>query len=99
LRDSSNWPDVGDKYEAGKKTYIVDKVIPGVDKVRVHLEGAPEVRGSLPLSAWTDSKGAQNFVSQYAKKHPDENFAEMFDHYVEGTLPDDQVSLFEAILS
>ena len=103
VSDKTKWPKPGETYQEGQKTYVAEKV--GLNRnndyiVKVHLEGAPEVTGSLSLAAWLQNKGLkpQTFVTPYAKTNYAENFAEMFEHYVLGTLPDGQVQMFEALL-
>lgn len=103
INDKSNWPKPGDLHEQQGKVYEVD----GVELnrtldyvVRVHLKDVPEAKASMPLRSWIGAKGLkkENFVSAYARTSYGENFAEMFDHYIEGTLPDGQVQMLEAII-
>lgn len=103
INDKANWPKPGDVHEERGKVYEVD----GVELnrtldyvVKVHLKDAPEIKASMPLRSWISVKGLKkdNFVTPYARTDPGENFAEMFDHYIEGTLPDGQVQMLEAII-
>jgi len=103
LNDKANWPKPGELHEDRGKVYEVDDV--GLNRtldyvVKLHLKGEPAVRVTMPLRSWVSTKGLkkQNFVSLYASKNFEENFAEMFDHYIEGTLPDGQVQMLEAII-
>lgn len=103
LADKSKWPKPGDLHEENGKIYVVDRV--GLNRtydyvVQVHRQDEPLAKGSMNLAAWIDRKGLkkENFVSPYARTSYSENFAEMFDHYVEDTLSDGQVQMFEAIV-
>lgn len=100
--DKSKWPQPGETYQESRKTYVVDGVEYGKGGLVVRLHNAqdPARKASLPLLAWVQSKGetVSAFVSPYAKKNYQENFAEMIRYYCMGTLPEDQVQMLEAVL-
>jgi hypothetical protein len=103
MDDKANWPQPGATHEESGKIYEVEKVVLNRNLdyvVQVHLKDAPNVKASISLRSWISVKGLkkETFVSAYARTSDGENFAEMFDHYVEGTLPDGQVQMFEAIV-
>jgi hypothetical protein len=104
LGDKSKWPQPGDPYEEKGKTFEVDRV--GLNQalnytVFLHLQGEPRVKVSLPLQGWMAAKGfrpKEVFITPYARTNYSENFAEMFENYIQGTLPDGQVQMLEAII-
>jgi hypothetical protein len=103
LADKSNWPKPGELHEEGGKVYEVERV--GLNRsldytVEVHLKQDPKVKASIALRSWLNVKGLkkETFVSPYARTSYGENFAEMFAHYVQGTLPDGQTQMLEAII-
>lgn len=104
LADKANWPKPGDLLEEKGKTYVVVRV--GLNRnydymVEVYLKDDPKVTGSISLQGWLAKKGLKKkevFVSPYARTSYGENFAEMFEHYIQETLPDGQVQMLEAIL-
>lgn len=104
LGDKSKWPQAGDTFEEKGQVFEVDRV--GLNNalnytVFLHLKGEPKVKGSLPLQGWLAAKGhrpKEVFVTPYARTDYSENFAEMFENYILGTLPDGQVQMLEAII-
>jgi len=104
LNDKANWPKPGDLHkDKDGKVYEVEKVVLNRAYdwvVQVHLKEEPTIKASISLSGWINVKGLkkETFVSPYARTSYVENFAEMFDHYVEETLPDGQVQMLEAVI-
>jgi len=98
-------PKPGDRVTNSKGlTYEVDKVI--YDEVQVHLVDEPKVRGRLKLLGYVQMKGIDvnipersGFVTHYAGKDADENFAEMVAFYCLDKLAPDQVEMLEPIIS
>lgn len=71
----------------------------GTRYLSVHLESDPSRKGGIQLADWLIySGGGSSFVSTYAKKNHEENFAEMLAAYCEDRLPEDQVALLVPVL-
>jgi len=75
--------------------------------VKLISDQMPGVSLSLPLAAWLKAKHIQwpphddtklQWVTGYAKKDPDENFAEMVSFHALGKLPPPLISLLEPLL-
>jgi hypothetical protein len=104
IYDQSLRPNPGELYEERGKVYEVTKVVSTT--VYLKSQADPNVQAKLPLLAWIRNKGvkegkpvAREFVTQYAKKNHEENFAEMVAFYCLGQLPDEQVQLLSPLLS
>lgn len=105
MYDKDKHPKPGETMQSGRTTYVVDgvKVNNRYDYVvLLHDQKAPEQKASVLLKKWFQLEGglasAGSFVSPYASKDYAENFAEMIDHYCQGTLPEGQVAMLEAVL-
>lgn len=107
IMDRSKWPKPGDEYVEKGETWIIDLVdLSSRSELKVvfHNRAEPNVRARISLEAFMLKKHpeleseASVFVTAYAMKDADENFAEMVAFYCEDLLPDDQVEMLEAIL-
>lgn len=103
--DRSKVPAPGETLKDGRQIWVSDGevVFKGTKPMlRVHLQGKAEVKAAVPLATWFEHTGVGasvgGFVTPYAKKNHQENFAEMVAHYCLGTLPGDQVGMLEEIL-
>jgi len=107
---SKRKPAAGEELHSKGKTYKVLTTVyeRGTYKVRMTVEGKPGVTATVPLEAYLELKGEKardfdtnpkfkGFVSDYAKKSPSENFAEMFSYYCMGRLPVLQSAPFEEL--
>lgn len=104
-------PPIGDKLVDKGKTYEVAGYDVGRNGLMVVLkqEGDPRIQAKVSLEGYLSRKGeggARNvdetpdfkgFVTEYAKKTPSENFAEMFAYYCMGRLPVLQSVAFEEL--
>lgn len=102
-KDPANRPQPGDTLVSKGKTYEVTGL--GFRRgltVELRRQDDPKATASVSMPGWLTMKGyvpdSGAFVSVYAKKDHEENFAEMVSHYVLGTLPDDQVEMLERVL-
>jgi hypothetical protein len=103
LEDPMNRPKSGDTVVSKGRTYAVTGV--GYRRgltVELQRVDDPSKKASTSMAEWLRMKGlvseAGAFVSPYAKKNHEENFAEMVAHYVLGTLPSKQVEMLEGVL-
>lgn len=110
-KQSWNTPTVGETVTvAGGEKATVVEVTEGGKKVKYVIEGSdplPTPR-TVSLDQWWNYVDPEvkmrahpvlpGFVSNYAKKNPDENFAEMFSFYCMGDLPVNLSGDFEALL-
>jgi hypothetical protein len=98
--DKSAWPSLGEEYQEGRRTFIVDDV--NYLAVRLYQKDDPSRRFKLPLKSWMLNKmqdaTSGTFVSRYASTDPSENFAEMIAFYAQDLLPEAQVNMLEGIL-
>lgn len=99
----TNRPKPGDTIVSGGKTYEVTNI--GYRRgltVELQRVDDPATKAHVSLEGWLEMKGVVPpggaFVSAYAKKNYEENFAEMIVHYCLGTLPPDQVKMLEEVL-
>lgn len=98
-------PKVGDIFTSPEgKTYTVAgfDVQRGKIWVKLSLPGSPYA-AKIPAIGYFVNKGlltwqSHAFVTQYAKKSPSENFAEMFAQWMLGGLRPDQLALFETAM-
>lgn len=99
-------PKPGDTVVEPKKGLVfeVDQVV--YDTVHVHLVEEPKVKAKISLLGYVQMKGIKvdvpdrsGFVTHYAGKDADENFAEMVAAYCLGDLPPNQVEMLEPIIS
>jgi hypothetical protein len=102
-QDPSKRPKPGDTIPEGRKTWVVGPEGVQVNSrgqagVIVELQSDPKKRAIIRLEEWFKQKGDLAFVSPYAEKNHEENFAEMVAHYALGTLPDDQEPLLKNVL-
>lgn len=105
-------PEPGDTIVVKGKTLVVDRVTFGRGlsgyRVELHVEGDPKRKMTTPLETFLEFKGdgrtVENdpefigFVTNYAKKSPSENFAEMFAFYCLDKLPVKQSVPFEEVV-
>ena len=110
--DKQAWklPTVGETVAvAGGEKATVVEVTEGGKKVKYVIEGSdPPIPRTISLDQWWNYVDPEvkmrahpvlpGFVSNYAKKSPDENFAEMFSFYCMGDLPVNLSGDFEALL-
>lgn len=105
LEDRSNWPKPGDTHaQKDGSVFVVDRV--GLSRtndwvVFTYLQDDPKIKGTMALQGWLGNNGIKKkevFITPYAKTNYSENFAEMFEHYILGTLPDGQIQMLEAII-
>jgi hypothetical protein len=104
LEDKSKWPKPGDTHEEKGQTLIVDRV--GLNRsydytVFMHVKDEPKFVFTVSLLGWLAKKGfkkKETFITPYARTNASENFAEMFENYIQGTLPDGQVQMLETIV-
>ena len=98
--DPSLQPKAGDTLKDGNTVYTA--LTDGVKKTpKGTFVAAGNGKGKavfFPLSVWIRETSPLGFVSTYAQRDPEENFAEMFSFYVEGKLNHDYVELFEEVL-
>lgn len=94
----------GDTLKYKGETLIVDQVLlthRGDWSIKLKVEGDP-ASFRMSLKNYAEVKGllstAGKFVTNYAKKDPDENFAEMVATHALGQLPQDQVEMLEPLL-
>lgn len=109
LRDKK--PQVGETFATKSGIYRVTGTTwarKGI-QVLVELVSDPKVKGNISLEGWAALKGFggrdvdkdpnfKGFVTDYAKKTPAENFAEMFAFYCMGRLPVLQSVPFEELV-
>jgi hypothetical protein len=109
-----DFPKPGEVYETPKgKLKVVDvdyrqQAVKYQDEeqIREQQEGGIKAMWKSPLTAWLRVIGKPpetredygGFITGYAKKDPDENFAEMVSFYAIGKLPKNQVAMLEPIL-
>ncbi len=100
-------PQINDTLEVNGKKLTVVKVDRRRNEVQYKQEGAPaNVLYAEPVMSWLKKKGIEphhqpdfrGFITRYAGKNPDENFAEMVSFYALGKLPASQVELLEPVL-
>lgn len=100
-------PKIGDTAEQGGKLYTVIEVQRYNDKVRLTQSDAPAaLTASTSIANWLKLKGIEphqnprfrGFITHYAGKDPDENFAEMVAYYALGKLPTVQVEMLTPLL-
>ena len=98
LDDKSWWPDPGEEFVEGQRTYIVENVV--YPNVLLYRKDDPTRKARTPLKGWLSlqTREESDFVSSYAKTSYSENFAEMIAHYCEGTLPEPQVNMLKGVL-
>lgn len=102
-------PPVGEEVTEKGKTYRVTKTLPDIKGYKVHLQRVDDPRAvaSISLDGYLNLKGGnrdvdadpdfKGYVTDYAKKSPGENFAEMFAFYCMGRLPVLQSVAFEEL--
>lgn len=98
-------PKPGDTIEAKGKVYEVTGISYRGTRPIVDLVNQKDrtKKADVSLEAWLKIKGTypksdKGFVTQYAKKNHEENFAEMVAAYCLDQLPESQVASLEAIL-
>jgi hypothetical protein len=101
-------PKPGDTVVEKGKTYVVERVGYGGRggyQVIMHREDDPSNKASVSLKGWAllkgikpESKPGSGFITPYAGKDADENFAEMVAFYCMDELPQDQVEMLEKVL-
>jgi len=102
-------PKPGDTVVEKGKTYVVERVGYGGSRsgyqVTMHREDDPSYKASISLKGWAALKGIKpestpgsGFITPYAGKNDEENFAEMVAFYCMDELPQDQVELLEKVL-
>jgi hypothetical protein len=101
-------PKPGDTVVEKGKTYVVERVGYGSRsgyQVIMHREDDPSNKASVSLKGWAllkgikpESKPGSGFITPYAGKNDEENFAEMIAFYCMDELPQDQVELLEKVL-
>lgn len=102
-------PAKGDTLVHKGTTFYVETVLPSLKGMTVVMS-TPGKSGtaSVPLDSFWELKGVKardidntpdfiGFVTEYAKKSPSENYAEMFSFYCMGRLPTLQSAPFEAL--
>jgi hypothetical protein len=96
-------PQPGDTLELKGKTYIVNTVV--YDTVSLRLAEDSTQKASINLLAYMKMKGVKipvgpmvDFITDYAEKNADENFAEMVAFYCLGQLPTDLEQLLRPLL-
>jgi hypothetical protein len=112
-KDPATKPKVGDTLVSRGKEYTVtgftvsprsgivvllihkEPGSPTIESAKVGLEGYVALKGIAPKGSGAHHSA---FVTSYAKKDADENFAEMVWAYCAGKLPPDQVEMLEALL-
>lgn len=99
VSDPANKPSPGETLEEGGKVFVVTNVM--YDTVQlVHQESGARAR--IPLMGWLARKNVLNvpsaFVTKYARKNHEENFAEMVAAYCLGVLSEDQEKLLLPII-
>ena len=101
INEPSLRPQPGETLVSKGKTYEVQRV--DYDKVHLILKDQPERKATMPLVAWIEMKGLDwakpsTFVTPYAAKNHEENFAEMIAAWCADRLPAEQVTMLEAVL-
>ena len=102
-------PKPGDTVVEKGKTYVVERVGYGGSRsgyqVIMHREDDPSNKASVSLKGWAllkgikpESKPGSGFITPYAGKNDEENFAEMVAFYCMDELPQDQVEMLEKVL-
>jgi hypothetical protein len=101
-------PKPGDTVVEKGKTYVVERVSYGSRggyQVIMHREDDPSNKASVSLKGWASLKGIKpeskpgsGFITPYAGKNDEENFAEMVAFYCMDELPQDQVEMLEKVL-
>ena len=101
-------PKPGDTVVEKGKTYVVERVSYGSRggyQVIMHREDDPSNKASVSLKGWASLKGIKSeskpgsgFITPYAGKNDEENFAEMIAFYCMDELPQDQVEMLEKVL-
>ncbi len=104
----SEKPTPGEVVEHKGTRYEAIKLAPGGQKVEA-VNQKNKKRYLISLDSWNLLKRGENrdlsdpdhlgFVTEYAKRSPGENFAEMFSYYCIGKLPRTLVPIFEQALS
>lgn len=104
-REELDPPQPGEQLDVSGISFKVVRVVSESGEGQVILQpiDSPGPLMKITLRGWRKRKGLpvpsrHSFVTPYAKTSPEENFAEMFAHYVGGSLPTDQTLLFEEIL-
>jgi hypothetical protein len=110
LSDPARAPKPGDTLVDRGVTFVVDRVgyaglrsgyqvylhqVDGPKRARISLQGWISFKGLKPGSG---SKPRSGFITTYASKDAEENFAEMISFYCMDELPQDQVEMLELIL-
>jgi len=98
-------PDPGTELENKGKTFVVTKTLPEYGKgliVHLMMKETAGITAKVPLESFWALKGdpvkkdpSLGFVTNYAKKSPSENFAEMFAFFCMGKLSSSQKEAFE----
>lgn len=102
VSDPTLRPKSGDTMTTKGKVYEVTRVV--YDKVYLVRQDDPKTQATIPLAGWIRNKGLDTsqhvtgFVTPYAAKNHEENFAEMVAFYCLDKLPDDQVEMLKAVL-
>lgn len=102
-------PKPGDTVVEKGKTYVVERIGYGGSRsgyqVTLHREDDPSSKASISLKGWAllkgikpESKPGSGFITPYAGKNDEENFAEMVAFYCMDELPQDQVEMLEKVL-
>lgn len=108
MKDPALKPTIGDTLKATNGDFTITGFDYGRGGFIVKVVSAtdPKVTGKLSLDAYIRMKGikappsekASGYVTGYAAKNHDENFAEMIAEWCLGHLPKDQVEMLEAIV-
>ncbi len=98
--DKSKWPKEGDIIEYnGERQKVMDVTPNRRYEYEIHTMDVHDRRWKIPMVAYLrDTYNTSSFVTLYAAKDPDENFAEMVSFYCLNELPPDQVKMLEDIL-
>lgn len=102
IKDPDLRPKPGDKLVSKGKTYSVEKVV--YDEVTLVRDDDPKQMARVSVPGWIRMKGIDtsahgtSFVTQYAGKNHEENFAEMIAYYCMNKLPADQVEMLQQVL-
>jgi hypothetical protein len=109
MQDPNLKPKPGDTFVDGKKrNFVVDKLNYTGRSLVVDLYLAEDEKRKfrVPLKSYLALKGvkpnvakATGFVTLYAGKDEEENFAEMIAHYCLNELPDEQIAMLLPIIS
>jgi hypothetical protein len=108
LADPERKPKPGATLVDKGKTYVVDsteyKGLRSGYQVHLHQVDDPSKRARISLAGWISLKGfnpeksGSGFITPYAGKNSEENFAEMVAFYCMDELPKDQIEMLEAVL-